>query len=251
MFVAFVDELIGFNTGTTVTFIRYNGNEKAIQLLSDLIDRIGDDAFDDAKDAGGSEIDRYTLDINKLIPEEHVDILIKYSFGETYYNKYTGAVKTDTIESVLKKVNKLDGIDDDDDDEDDDDKEGELTFEINVIEDGYTNYDGCDATDKNVVKRFVNMCKKHVDPHDVKKHETRLYRSSKTITLADRSGNDKPCTVTLVGNITNELYEKIKDELKILYEDKDEDEDGDEDKDDVYREYHDCMIDIHELFTNN
>lgn len=123
MFVALVDESLGFNKSTTVTFMQYNGNEKAIQLLNDLIDKIGDDAFDHSKDDGGSDFDRYTLNINKLIPEEHIDILFKYSFGETYYKKCTGTMKTDDITSVLKKVRMIHNDDDDDDEDEDLDEE--------------------------------------------------------------------------------------------------------------------------------
>lgn len=104
MFVPFIEESLGFNTHTGVSFIQYTGNEEAIKLLNEVIDKIGEDAYDHECN-NHSDYNKYTLEINNLIPEEHIDIIIKYSFGETYYSKYTGKMNIDKIKDILNNVN--------------------------------------------------------------------------------------------------------------------------------------------------
>jgi hypothetical protein len=91
-----------------------------------------------------------------------------------------------------------------------------MEYEILVFEHN-SMYDSCDANYKNVVKVFVETCRKYVNPEYVEENSTEIGWSNKFVSYADRSGNDKPMLVILIGTITDEMLVEIKEGLKKLY----------------------------------
>jgi len=78
-------------------------------------------------------------------------------------------------------------------------------------------YDSRDANSKNVLDVFLETCREYVNPEYVNQNYTEFHSSSKFVSYADRSGNDKPMLVILIGTITDEMVVDIEDGLKKLY----------------------------------
>ena len=90
-------------------------------------------------------------------------------------------------------------------------------FEIIVFE-NHDPYDGTsDIPADMVVEEFVRMCKIYVNPKFVPKEETSLSFSKMTAYYSERTGNDKPCMVLLVGTITEDMVTIIKNGIANLY----------------------------------
>jgi hypothetical protein len=86
-----------------------------------------------------------------------------------------------------------------------------LVFEHNSM------YDSRDANSKNVLDVFLETCREYVNPEYVNQNYTEFHSSSSFVSYADRSGNDKPMLVILIGTITDEMVVAIQDGLKQLY----------------------------------
>jgi hypothetical protein len=86
-----------------------------------------------------------------------------------------------------------------------------LVYEHNSI------YDMRESDGANVVNVFLDTCRHYVNPEYVDKDSTEFHSSSKFVSYADRSGNDKPMLVILIGTITDEMLLEIEDGLKKLY----------------------------------
>jgi len=89
-------------------------------------------------------------------------------------------------------------------------------YEILVYEHN-SMYDMRDANSANVVNVFLDTCRDYVNPEYVDKDSVHFDSSSRFVSYADRSGNDKPMLVILIGTITDEILLEIEDGLKKLY----------------------------------
>jgi len=91
-------------------------------------------------------------------------------------------------------------------------------YEIIVFE-SQDIYDYETATNVNVLKKYLEMCRKYVSPEYLPESLTRFSSSMQTVSYCDRSGGDKPCIVLLVGNTTDALKKAIQEGLKEFYRD--------------------------------
>jgi len=91
-----------------------------------------------------------------------------------------------------------------------------MDYEILVFEHN-SMYDLRNANSANVVTVFVDTCRHYVNPEYVNEDSTEIDSSNKFVSYADRSGNDKPMLVILIGTITDEILVEIRDGLKKLY----------------------------------
>ena len=91
-----------------------------------------------------------------------------------------------------------------------------MNYEILVYENNSV-YDMRETDSSNVVSVFLRMCKEFVNPEYVDKSSTEFDSSSRFVSYSDRSGNDKPMLVILIGTITDEMLVEIQDGLKKLY----------------------------------
>jgi hypothetical protein len=92
----------------------------------------------------------------------------------------------------------------------------DAVYEILVYEHN-SMYDSRDANSANVLEVFLETCREYVNPEYVNQNYTEFHSSSKFVSYADRSGNDKPMLVILMGTITDEMVVAIQDGLKKLY----------------------------------
>ena len=92
----------------------------------------------------------------------------------------------------------------------------ETDYEILVFEHN-SMYDTRDANASNVLDVFLQACREYVNPEYVGQDSVHLDSSNKFVSYADRSGNDKPMLVILIGTITDEMLDAIRDGLKKLY----------------------------------
>lgn len=91
-------------------------------------------------------------------------------------------------------------------------------FEIVILE--YSDVYGCNDVYGCPVEAFIQTCHKYVSPKYIEKSDVYLTRTRNLISYADRSGDDKPRTVMLIGsNIPSEMYAEIEKRLKQFYED--------------------------------
>ena len=87
-----------------------------------------------------------------------------------------------------------------------------LVFEHNSL------YDYCTrGTSDTALHVFVEMCREFVNPEYVLENETSFDSGSLFMSYADRSGNDKPMLVLLIGTITEDMIALAGSELKKLY----------------------------------
>jgi len=86
-----------------------------------------------------------------------------------------------------------------------------LVFEHNSM------YDMRDANAANVLDVFLETCREYVNPEYVGQDSVHLDSSKRFVSYADHSGNDKPMLVILIGTITDEMLDAIRDGLKKLY----------------------------------
>ena len=91
-----------------------------------------------------------------------------------------------------------------------------MHYEILVYENNSI-YDMREADSTNVLDVFLRMCKEFVNPEYVDKQSTEFDSSSKFVSYSDRSGNDKPMLVILIGTITDEMLVEITEGLKKMY----------------------------------
>jgi hypothetical protein len=89
-------------------------------------------------------------------------------------------------------------------------------YEIIVYEHN-SMYDSRDANPANVVDVFLDTCREYVNPEYTGQDSVHLDSSKRFVSYADRSGNDKPMLVILIGTITDEMLDAIRDGLKKLY----------------------------------
>jgi hypothetical protein len=89
-----------------------------------------------------------------------------------------------------------------------------MEYEVIVFE-NTSPYDQQIITD---LSRFVEICKYYVNPEYVTKDEVSICFGSSFFSYADKSGNDKPMNVILVGKLSAEEVSKLKEELKKLYD---------------------------------
>ena len=68
----------------------------------------------------------------------------------------------------------------------------------------------------NPIGKFVDMCKKYVNPEYVLKENAETFFGHTFVSYYDRSGGDKSMVVILMG-ITQNMIPEIKKELKELY----------------------------------
>jgi hypothetical protein len=92
----------------------------------------------------------------------------------------------------------------------------EAEYEILVYEHN-SMYDSRDANAANVLDVFLETCREYVNPEYVNQNYTEFHSSKRFVSYADRSGNDKPMLVILIGTITDEMLAGIRDGLKKLY----------------------------------
>lgn len=86
-----------------------------------------------------------------------------------------------------------------------------LVFEHNSM------YDTRDANASNVLDVFLEACREYVNPKYVGQDSVHLDSGKGFVSYADRSGNDKPMLVILIGTITDEMLDAIRDGLKKMY----------------------------------
>jgi hypothetical protein len=89
-------------------------------------------------------------------------------------------------------------------------------YEIIVYEHN-SMYDSRDANAANVLDVFFETCREYVNPEYVGQDSVHLDSSKRFVSYADRSGNDKPMLVILIGTITDEMLLAIQDGLKKMY----------------------------------
>ena len=89
-------------------------------------------------------------------------------------------------------------------------------YEIIVFE-SQDIYDYETATNANVLKKYLEACRKYVSPEYLPESETRFSSSMQTVSYCDRSGGDKPCIVLLVGAMTDALKKAIQEGLQEFY----------------------------------
>jgi hypothetical protein len=87
-----------------------------------------------------------------------------------------------------------------------------LVYENNCM------YDTRHANAANVLEVFLKMCKDYVNPEYTGQDSVHLDSSKRFVSYADRSGNDKAMLVVLIGTITDEILEGIRDGLQNLYD---------------------------------
>jgi len=91
-----------------------------------------------------------------------------------------------------------------------------MDYEILVYENN-SMYDTRTANSGNVLDVFLDTCRQYVNPEYVNQDSTEFHSSNKFVSYADRSGNDKPMLVILIGTITDEMVVAIQDGLKKMY----------------------------------
>ena len=91
-----------------------------------------------------------------------------------------------------------------------------MEYEILVFEHN-SMYDTRNANASNVLDVFLQACREYVNPKYVGQDSVHLDSSKMFVSYADRSGNDKPMLVILIGTITDEILVAIRDGLKKLY----------------------------------
>jgi len=93
----------------------------------------------------------------------------------------------------------------------------EAEYEILVYEHNSMYDSRDDANSANVVDVFLETCRQYVNPEYVGQDSVHLDSSKRFVSYADHSGNDKPMLVILIGTITDEMLDAIRDGLKKLY----------------------------------
>jgi len=98
-------------------------------------------------------------------------------------------------------------------------------YEISVFE--YSDpYSGEEMVSRqNVVKEFIKAYKEFLPPNYYEKDDIVSWRGRTWLSYVDKSGNDKPMTVMLIGNITKDLEEEIERAVEDIYKPKTEEED--------------------------
>jgi len=98
------------------------------------------------------------------------------------------------------------------------------TFEIAIFE--YSDpYSGEEMVSRqNVVKEFVKAYKKFLPPEYCEKDDIVSWRGRTWLSYVDKSGNDKPMTIMLIGNITKELEQEIERAVEDIYKPNTEEE---------------------------
>jgi len=98
-------------------------------------------------------------------------------------------------------------------------------YEIAVFE--YSDpYSGQEMVSRqNVVKEFIKAYKEFLPPHYYEKDEIVYWRGRTWLSYVDKSGNDKPITIMLIGNITKDLEEEIERAVEDIYKPNTEEED--------------------------
>lgn len=92
-----------------------------------------------------------------------------------------------------------------------------MDYEIAVFE--YSDlYDGAPIlpADK-VVQTFIEQFRRHLNPEYYPEDEVWFNRSRLWLSYRDKTGGDKPMTVMLIGQITDELVTEIKEAVDRLY----------------------------------
>ena len=90
-------------------------------------------------------------------------------------------------------------------------------YEIAVFE--YSDlYDGAATVSADkVVQTFIEQFKRHLNPEYYPEDEVWFMRSRLFLSYRDKTGGDKPMTVMLIGQITEELVAQIKAAVARLY----------------------------------
>lgn len=89
-------------------------------------------------------------------------------------------------------------------------------YEIAVFEHQELYY-GMNVTD-NIIQNYVMMCAKYVNPADVPESDTQFNYGRLFISYSDRSSDDKPMMVMLIGpTFTAQFIEDVRAALKKLY----------------------------------
>ena len=87
-----------------------------------------------------------------------------------------------------------------------------LAFEHNTIYDATSS-----ETSENALDTFIEFCSEFVSPEYIPEDLTAFNSGRLYMTYADRSGNDKPMLVMLIGHITEEMISMACARLKKLY----------------------------------
>jgi hypothetical protein len=97
-------------------------------------------------------------------------------------------------------------------------------FEIAVFE--YSDpYSGQEMVSRqDVVKEFVKAYKKFLPPKHCEKDDIVSWRGRTWLSYVDKSGNDKPMTIMLIGTITKELEQEIERAVEDIYKPNTEEE---------------------------
>ena len=91
------------------------------------------------------------------------------------------------------------------------------TFEISVLENSDP-YSGQEMVSRqDVVKEFVKVYKKFLPPKYCEKDDIVSWRGRTWLSYVDKSGNDKPMTIMLIGTITKELEQEIERAVEDIY----------------------------------
>lgn len=97
-------------------------------------------------------------------------------------------------------------------------------YEISVFEHSDP-YSGEEMVSRqNVVKEFIKAYKEFLPPHYYEKDEIVSWRGRTWLSYVDKSGNDKPITIMLIGNITKDLEQEIERAVEDIYKPKTEEE---------------------------
>ena len=78
-------------------------------------------------------------------------------------------------------------------------------------------YDGDMVTSDQAVAAFVAMCRRHVDPRRVLQKHTEIDIGTLFMAYKDKSGNDKPKLVLLMGPLTQEMKSEAQAALAAMY----------------------------------
>jgi hypothetical protein len=68
-----------------------------------------------------------------------------------------------------------------------------------------------------VICEFIEYYTRYFHPEFVEEGDVRLQRGRMWLSYADNSGGDKPRTIMLMGSITDELVENLKEAVAKLY----------------------------------
>jgi hypothetical protein len=92
-----------------------------------------------------------------------------------------------------------------------------MEYEIVVFEDSDIWYGDTDVSPDKIICEFIECYIRYFNPCDLEEKDVWFQSGKSWLTYRDKSGNDKPITIMLVGPITKEIKELLKEEVSKVY----------------------------------